>query len=232
MAERLQPLAVPPAQSVRFERNLITHAACEFRFPTLLELEEKKPVKFQASLRKSYPHFARQRTLSVSTFGSSNPSEVFYVFGSSDGKWVVTLKSFSLALETTGYTEFDDFFVRLENVLSAAKVVIDTDFFTRVGLRYINSVPIGKIDSFAEWINPEILMPLATGVYGSIAQCTNEIMGFTETGGRYTFRHGIAEGKEDYGLDFDFFKENVPVKEALTLVKNFNALNFRSFDTA
>lgn len=223
--EAPRPLNIPHAESVRYERNFITQAVCEFRFPTLLELEEKKPVKLQANLRKEYPEYISKMTVTVAP---GAPPDVFYAFASANRKWLVSLKAHSASLETTSYTEFSDFYSRLERLLSAALPVIDTDFFTRVGLRYVNTLPIGSADNFAAWVNPDLMVPLVKGVYGSITQASGEVRGFTSVG-QYSFRHGISEGKQEYTLDFDFFKEGVPVKDALGLVREFNALNYSFF---
>lgn len=230
-SERLpgQPrtLSVPHAESVRYARNFIKTAVCELRFPTLLELEEKQPVKLQSQLRKKYPQYKRVKTVDVSE-GGSTPADTRYLFATVDKKWLVTLKSFSIGLETEAYTQFSDFYERLGHVLDASKDIIDTDFFTRVGLRYINELPIDNIDSFAQWINPDLATALANGVFGTASHFLTEVRGSTDVG-RYSFRHGIKEKEDKYTLDFDFFEENVKFDETLELLKRFNALNFAFF---
>lgn len=58
-------LNVPYEESVRYDSNFIRAAVCEFRYPTLLELEENPPIKLQRSLRKRYPHYSKERGVSL-----------------------------------------------------------------------------------------------------------------------------------------------------------------------
>lgn len=62
-------------------------------------------------------------------------------FSSKKSRWVVVLKSSAITLETAKYDSFDEFEVQLRTVIEAAKQTIDSDFFTRIGLRYINTLP-------------------------------------------------------------------------------------------
>jgi len=56
-------------------------------------------------------------------------------FRSKKGKWTVTLRAAALSLETSSYDSFSEFEKRLGFLLKAAEGTIDSDFFTRVGLK-------------------------------------------------------------------------------------------------
>jgi uncharacterized protein (TIGR04255 family) len=96
------------------------------------------------------------------------------------------------------------------------------DFFTRVGLRYINIVPC-EPEAAAEWVNPALVGPLSAGTYGAINEFWQRVQGPTAVGG-YTFNHGVqvqpGTPPQEYLLEFDFFKEDVPVAEAAAVVKD------------
>lgn len=232
MEEAKQVLNPPKVQSVRYERNFITTAVCEVRFPTLLELESKPPRSLQAKLRKNYPFYEAQ------VIGLPGPETISheqrYLFRSKDQRWTVTLKSFSIAVETSKYTEFEDFFGRLRSVLDAARDLIDSDFVTRVGLRYINAVPI-EDNRLEGWIRPDLVIPVTGGVLGSPRKFQALIQGPTEWG-EFSFRHGLKTPEDEasqkvwtYLLDFDYFSENVEFDQIFGLVENFNRINFAFF---
>lgn len=221
-------LRLPAAERVQFERNFITSAVCELRFPILLEYESAPPVQLQKLLRKKYPIYSRQRETSI------GPGEVEhkykFLFRSRKPGWAVAFGSSSIALETNRYLNFEDFENRLTKLLDQTAALIDSDFFTRVGLRYINEIPLddGNLDG---WVRDELVSPLATGIYGRVDQFFQEIRGHTEIGG-YSFRHGIARsdnGDPVYQLDYDLFKENVSIDAVKTLITHLNELSFKFF---
>ena len=226
----------PPAQSpVTFKQNFIKTAVCELRFPTLLELEVRPPHAFQARIRKIYPFYEAQV---IEQVGASDPilHEQSYIFRSKDRHWTVTVKSSSIALETAKYESFEHFFERFSQLMDYARDLIDSDFFTRVGLRYINVVPIGL--PIEGWIEPALIAPILSGVTGDVRSYASVIHGQLERGG-YSFRHGFKSAgdggsvndssSETYNLDFDYFGENVEIQKVPDLVKYFHDMNFSFF---
>jgi uncharacterized protein (TIGR04255 family) len=222
----------PKVQRVRYARNFIKTAVCELRFPALLELETKPPRAFQKEIRKTYPFYEPQ----IVEMGSGSDDitrENRYLFRSKDKQWTVSVKSFSLALETSKYVDFEDFFQRLTALLERSREMIDADFFTRVGLRYINNVPLedGIVDG---WIRAELLSPLMGGVLGVPKSIASVVSGEMD-GGFYTLRHGRKDENapdakvQQYTLDFDYYAENVEAKDVPARVKQFNEINFALF---
>jgi uncharacterized protein (TIGR04255 family) len=220
-------LSLPDIDRARFEKNLIKTAVCELRFPALLEYETKRPVELQRELRKDFPLYDRQQAVSV----NSPDKEVRHLLRSRTGEWLVSFRPWSIALETSRYTQFEEFAKKLETVLEKSKSFLDTDFFTRIGLRYINEVHIenGNPDG---WIRDELISPLVRGVYGRVDRFLQEVRGTTKSG-KYTFRHGIVGTEDDkrdlYTIDFDFYSENVELDAVLRTVSEFNVESFRFF---
>ena len=136
-------LNVPDVPTVVFERNFIKTAVCELRFPTLLEYETEPPRKLQKELRKDYPLYDTVQAVSVGpdTVGR----ERRYLFKSRDGKWVASFKSFAIALETSHYTEFDEFVERLNRLLAKSRALIDSDFFTPVSYTHLTLPTILRV---------------------------------------------------------------------------------------
>ena len=120
-------LSVPKVNSLKYERNFITTTVCEFRFPTLLELETNPPTEFQKKIRKDYPFYEPQI---IEAGGSEKLTrESRYLFRSKDQNWTVSLRSFSLSLETSKYQDFEEFYSRLKTLLDTSKKICIKIFF-------------------------------------------------------------------------------------------------------
>jgi uncharacterized protein (TIGR04255 family) len=226
LAEPASVLTLPEVERIRFEKNFIKTAVCELRFPALLEFETKPPVQLQRELREDFPNYQRQ----LVPIPNTQESETRHILRSKKGDWLVSFKSASIALETTKYTHFEDFFEQLAMVVKKSTPLLDTDFFTRVGLRYINEIRIE--DGTPEgWIRDE-LISATKNVYGPLDRFVQEVRGLTPFG-KYTFRHGIAGPEEDkrnlYTIDFDFYEENVELDRVMSLVSEFNHQSLKFF---
>lgn len=232
VAESHTPLNLPEVQVVEFERNFIKTAVCELRFPTLLEFEAKPPVQLQKELRKDYPYYEPAQAVSVGP--AVVDRETRYLFKSRKKDWAVSFKASAIALETTHYTNFAEFSQRLETLFTKSRSLLDTDFFTRVGLRYIDEIPI-EDGELAGWVRDDLVTPLTQGIYGTVEHILQEVRGFTAIG-RFTFRHGMvgsAQARDKvYSLDFDLYEENVPFDSVLSMVSQFNQQSFRFFSWA
>jgi uncharacterized protein (TIGR04255 family) len=223
-------LNIPQIPSKKFDVNFIKTAVCELKFPTILEFEKNPPVDIQKKLRKDYPLFNRVKSLDVGLNKTSTSQH--YTLHSSDGKWFVTIKPDFISLETTSYKTFEDFLKRLEVVLAASISSIDTDFFTRVGLRYINLIPIGGSE-FKGFVNPTLVAPFENDIFGDLSQYSQIVSGALSSG-RYNFRHGIKplesdSQKPEYFLDFDYYNEMVSTDNVTETLKAFHEYNFSFF---
>ena len=229
MASSSTTLHLPDVPLVEFERNFIKAAVCELRFPTLLEFETKPPVQLQRELRRDYPHYEPEQSVSVGPGAVGH--ETRYLFKSRKKDWTVSFRASAIALETASYTNFEEFSERLKDLLVKSQRLLDSDFFTRVGLRYIDEILIEDGD-LSGWISDALVAPLIQGVYGTVERFLQEVRGSTDVG-RYTFKHGIRDSARTepqvYYLDFDFYEENVPFELAHSLVTQFNHQSFRFF---
>jgi uncharacterized protein (TIGR04255 family) len=219
-------LNLPDYEIKDYKRNLIKTAVCELKFPVILELEHKPPATFHSSIRKKYPHFERRTSINLQL--GSDIKETVYVFLSRNQDWTLSVRPSSISLETTNYTSFTNFTKRLKIVISSANKFIDSDFFTRVGLRYIDNIPINK-DSFEDWINPDIVKPLTIGIYGQPDLYWQNIRSNCQNG-KFSFQHGIQNSNvNQYILDFDFYKENVEANEVNDLLINLHKESLKLF---
>jgi len=227
--QKASPLNVPAQPRITYRRNLIRLATCEIRFPTILSLEAVPPEDFQRAIRKVYPHFERGANVDVQPGGIER--ETRYFFRSRQRDWTVMLRSHSISLETRAYPRFRVFKQRLLELLGTARGFIDSDFFTRVGLRYVNVLPTTGEDVLG-WLNRDLVAPLANGVYGDVEGFFQQVAGVARVG-KYSFRHGFAQtegsGKREYVLDFDFYQEDVEAAQVGDLIEAFNRECFALF---
>lgn len=115
--------------------------------------------------------------------------------------------------------------------MAAAQPTVDSDFFTRLGLRYINALPVDQ-KGISGWINPMLIAPLVAGQYGDVEHYETTVRGHCD-GGKFVFRHGllIPDGNR-YGLDADFYAEDVEWNAVEHRLRTFNENNFRLFTWA
>lgn len=220
-------LAVPAAAASHFRVNLLLQAVCELRFPTLYDLrQDVPPIQLAKVLRKEYPIHETSNDLNVGAGGIAHAFA--HVFRGK--RWSVTLRANSITIETNKYTSYADFRERILQILAIAPETIDADFFTRVGLRYINVVPYAQAE-VAKWVNPSLVESLATGVYGDPAEHWNKIAGTTDIG-TYTFQHGISNGppsQRRYVLDLDFSAEDVKTEDCIITIDKLHEMEFSMF---
>ena len=234
----LTTLNVPKTASKKFKINFIRAAVCELKFPILLELEQGPPIEIQKKLKKDFPFF--DKLLSVE--GKVDPSNTdklemksknpHYQMQSIDKKWTVIIKPDSIALHTTDYLDFEQFYTKTMLVFKQSLPHIDSDFFTRVGLRYINAIPF-KNEDFKGYINPSLVAPIEDGVLGALFQCASLLSGSLDDG-KYIFRHGMNPPNDkskdpEYYLDFDYYKEMVNAGDVPELLSKFHENNFSFF---
>jgi uncharacterized protein (TIGR04255 family) len=222
----------PKVDAVRYAGNFIKTAVCELRFPALLELEAKPPRAFQSKIRKLYPFYDTQFVDQMDE--DQVAREHRYLFRSKDKHWTVSVKSFAIALETSKYVDFEEFFERLNKVIDSARDMIDADFFTRVGLRYINTIPMDTWEPTG-WVRPELLSAYSTLPLGAHQDFACVVTGEMENG-KYTIRHGVKKDEDPkntegpkYTLDFDYYCENVEATAVSARVTQFNKTNFALF---
>ncbi len=193
-----------------FPRNLIRVAVAEVRFPALLAIPEPAVGKAQKGLRKRYPEYSKQRAQSSAP---EEPGEVErHLFKSRGGDWTVVLKNVAFALESKRYLSFDDFLGRFGEVCDVFVPLLDADYATRVGLRYIDDIPIGNDDPEG-WVRDELLGLQRSKVLPGIVEVIQGVTGKFEDC-EYKFRHGVLqdeEGRRVYRLDADYFTQDVDI---------------------
>ena len=221
----------------RYKLNFLKQAVCELRFPTLMELgDTRPPAALVAALRKEYPHLelANQVTIGV---GAATGSSNAHIFRSSKLTWTVSLNQSSLSIETTAYPGYPQMRERILRVVDAAAKIIDSDFFTRVGLRYINVIDVDE-DPTDGWVNPELVQPILSRQFTGIQEYAGRLQLMAEDGG-CLLQHGIRlkqaarDGKvssPEYLLDIDSYRNEVTLSDTAAALDAMHAQAFDVFD--
>ncbi|SAL06966.1 hypothetical protein AWB78_08343 [Caballeronia calidae] len=227
----------------RYKRNFLRQAVCEFRFPTLLDLGRPKPPdSFAKALRKEYPFLDLVQEMQFGIGGEPGGSVNKHVFRSEKRKWTVSIKENALSVETSAYTEYRELRSRTLSALAAAYKVIDTDFFTRVGLRYINVVQTDdEQDPIRHgWINDQLVAPLRSGLFSGVSEFSGRLALASEDGGcllqhslRFKPRETMEENPEvvpGFTIDIDAFRNGVKYDEAGDVLDGMHTQAFNVFD--
>lgn len=227
----------------RYRRTFLKQAVAEFRFPTLMELSARRPpAAFVSALRKEYPTVELQNEVTLTVGGESAGSINKHIFRSRKVGWTVSLKESAFSIETNAYPGFAEMKARIMHVVDAASKVIDSDFFTRVGLRYVNVIDSGTKQENGGWVNPELVAPLLSNYFRGVQEYAGRIQVGAEDGG-CLLQHGTlvkqptadqnpAEVWPDYVLDLDVFRNGVSVAETEQVVEAMHLQAFDVFDWA
>ncbi len=223
----------------RYKRNFLRQAVCEFRFPTLMELgDPRPPASLVTALRKEYPHLELANEVTLGIGGGTPGSNNTHIFRSAKLTWTVSLKQSILTVETTAYTEYAQMKERVLRVVDAASKIIDSDFFTRVGLRYINVIDSGT-DPRDGWVNSALIAPIDSGNFLGIQEYAGKLQLGAPDGG-CLLQHGIRIKQPhlgepvppEYVLDIDTYRNEVSLSDIATVLDAMHAQTFELFDWA
>lgn len=221
---------------VELKKNYLKQVICELRFPSLLELDPTAMGRFQRATRKVLPWHDAVTATNV-TLGAAGAQETVqqHRFQTKKRDWTVIFAPDRIAITTERYVAFGGLQSLLDEVLAPAAEVIDAPFFTRVGLRYLNAIPVvNRLGSpMLQALNPDLVGSLAEGAYGEVSHYVQEVRGRL-TNGQYTFRHGLPSGQTnwerlEYMLDFDFSDEAVETSDLVARLGEFNVQAFSFF---
>ena len=221
----------------RYKLNFLKQAVCELRFPTVMELgDSRPPAVMVTALRKEYPHLelANQVTIGV---GASAGTSNAHIFRSSKLNWTVSLNQSSLSIETTAYPGFPQMRERVLRVVDAAAKIIDSDVFTRIGLRYINVIDADE-DPTNGWVNSALVQPILSGQFAGIQEYAGRLQLLADDGG-CLLQHGIRlkqparDGKTtypEYLLDIDSYRTDVALSDTAEALDAMHSQVFDIFD--
>ncbi len=142
----------PEAPRVIYKKNPLVEVICQLRFPPILKIDTDIPANFQDSIRSDFPNFKETSEWKVEIDPTSQeklPPEVLsqllkstgtknYEFSTDDENWKINLTRTFIALTTRSYTRWETFKEKWIKLLKVFNEIYSPDYFSRVGLRYID----------------------------------------------------------------------------------------------
>lgn len=216
-----------------FKRNFLDTVSVDLRYPTYLRLKYNDPVDISDSIRKLFPRYEHSKEMEMTPLGTTDP-EPLYKFATVQKDPILSISTSKLVLTTKKYTSFKDFSSYIKYLIEQAIPHVDTTFFTRIGLRYVNKIsgiqPSGE--NILDWINNSLVMPITRTELGTISDMKSELTGPVLEGASYTFRYGLSPPSyqpRQFILDWDYYKEDVEVTECMDILEKFHDLHFQFF---
>lgn len=226
-----------PSAEKPIHGSLVRTVICELRFPLLPELgNDQPPGPFVKALRKRYPQLEHMNEVSLGLGNTTTTSA--HIFRGLRGGWAVTLKQSAVALEAKAYPGYEKFRERVVELIEAAALIIDSDFWTRVGLRYINELPLERAtsSSLGKIINPALAAPVDSNVFLRIRDVGGRIQGGDEAHG-YLLQHALKLEKSTkgttelgYTIDVDVWRTEVELVHTLDVLDDLHRESFAIFD--
>ena len=237
------PLQLPDPDRTQLPRSPLDLVVCQVRF-------EPQPHVSQASLALAfhetlgggegrYPRLesVQAQALNV-TLGPGAPPAATqsqaasgWRYQSADGRWIVSLMPDHVALETTRYTDWEEFRDRMHELLDASGEHVAPGVEQRLGLRYIDRIAEVDARSPRDW-EPYLVRELLglvvhDGLGSAVTTARQQLLLDLNEGYSCAFAHGFIPGEQErlnYLLDYDLFREGGRafsadgVKEALEIL--------------
>jgi uncharacterized protein (TIGR04255 family) len=196
--------------------------AVELRFPEAVLLpEDLKNIR--RGLAELYPASGTEHGLGIQLTpeGAVRQQEKTQrqVYRTTDGAHQIGLTSTTLVLEARGprYEGFEHFLNRWLTALDVVVPVAEISLQQRVGLRYVNQLPIEDVTPgvavLDRRVNPALLSPMGADGFGFRVATSFEELRLQNEYGKATLRHGLQVGPEGtippgiYLLDIDFYDD-------------------------
>jgi uncharacterized protein (TIGR04255 family) len=254
------PLATAPAELFPatsrcvFSNAPLIQVACQLKFPPILAIEGALPAAFQERIRADFPYLERGQPGIIrghippevlQLLNAAGGSSLPYVFLSEDRKTTLSLAPDSILLSTTDYSRWEHFRSALQGPYKALVEIYRPNFFTRIGLRYINAIRREAIGlpgvPWSKLLRQEILGELALPQFeDALEKVANRSLRLRlgNEGGSVLLRHGLAtiagaqpaSSDLSYSIDMDFFREKkMELNDAEPILNAFHELAGRAF---
>lgn len=238
--EQIAYLSPPHADRQVFTRNFIRGSIVELNFPTIISFDKKLAGQFGNHVRKEFPHFSTSYSASLADSGISPGKDSFTFESRKKGNAAISLHESKMNLQISKYTSFEDFERVVENSLEALNSVLDTEFFTRIGYRIINAVPVpNKKEEIPKYINHSLVAPMNNLEFGTNSSNIFEIRGLVNEQDSYTFKYGVPgnqatsknanRGDIDFMLDFDYQTNDIDSENCVEKMRYFHNVHFPFF---
>ena len=228
----------PTSERVIYKKSPLAQVICQLRFPTILKIEKEIPVDFQECIRDIFPIFEKNNLnippdlLQMLGGFASNT----YVFSTEDRSSDIHLSQDSISLTVKSYTRWEKFRSLFERPLEKLVEIYNPNFFTRIGLRYVNSIDrnaLGLGDHpWSQLLQKTVLGELSIPHFERNVEEAKRVLRIKgeEQNGSFLLQHGLANSPghplSTYVIDFDFYNDGKT--ECDHAKSTLNALNSRA----
>lgn len=217
-------MVFPASDRLIFKKNPLTQVVCQLRFPPILTIAATSPAEFQNRVREKFPLYERAKTIAIpselakileSQIGSTIPAEsIRHLFSTESENSSIALTQDFIALTEKSYTRWEEFRENLQLAEDALTEAFKPSFYTRLGLRYVDSVDKAQLGlndiPWRDLIRPELASLLAESeVLDSLESVKSEAV-FKVDDDPKSFvkvRYGLGDSKDMFVVDADFYTE-------------------------
>ena len=230
---------------IKYGKNFLSDVIFRVDFSPILVIRESISSKFQEQLRPLFPLLTEQKVFEFAAKiesglieGSSKPLSN-WVLEDAEHRFRLTLNFAYLAVEDLRYRTLDEFVKVIQPILEAFKLYYTNPQFTRLGLRYINTIKLNEGNPF-DWksLIAEPLVCPVEGFIGSKQELSRAMSQFVLNKGECTviFNFGIFNpeypsriASREYILDYDCFSQDVDA-DLIKQMRDFNEQVLRLFE--
>jgi uncharacterized protein (TIGR04255 family) len=210
----------------------LTSVVCELRFQEAaadLQLLELSRGVGELGLPAYELEEGMQLALGPGQLGQQNVKR--HRFATPDGSATFTLAEDLFSYEESTYLGIDTFLERWEPLASLVAEQLGITARTRLGLRYINQVPLDGDDrsSVAAAVTGDLLPPWGSDPAMEDLTVSLHELRFKQAEGEITFRHGLQRLPRGaiYLLDFDHYEQRLAPLDVAEEVARLRAFNQR-----
>ena len=226
----------PEVPRVFYRKTPLHEVEARAFFAPDLMIETEKPASVQQEIKDSFPVYKR---INESTDHSS--PDIVHEFKSEDGEWTIHLRKDQVSISTSNYYSWDQFTVKLQQVVTTIADVYNVKHYLLVALKYTDVIDRETLGFSKETAWTKLIQPYILGELSAPDIKEPEVMGSMkkfvlkdkENNFHLGVEHGLAEaeGKSEtaYLIDFTFFqKQKLEVANVLSIFGVFNgkARNF------
>lgn len=194
-----EPILLPNIACERIPHAQLALVTAQTRFPAVTRLDERVQ-DLREALRREYPVFADEKALNIvirdGRAGTEEGGRVLR-FSSIDMHWSVVVSEDYVALETRTYDGISAFAARADEVWRVVDRILNPQYQTRFGFRFVNEFRHPEGDEYATWrrlLNPELLgFDAKSTLGGSVRQTISEVV-LDRNDGQLVMRRGFLRG--------------------------------------
>lgn len=193
---------IPPADRFQLEKDQLAQVICQIRFsPVLRVRQDDAVIPFQETIRQTYARYGKQQGVHVlltpTGIQQQTAEDPQHRFEDTDGIFRAVLAADFIALETTTYSDIDDFADRISTLASAVQEHFAPAEIQRVGLRFINELRFTAADPKTEMIDaiePRLLGAAGAPELADVVHGSQQVLELHGEDRRMLVRHGYQPG--------------------------------------